>query len=73
MTSEFGSPELINDREDTAPSRRIIGAIPEYGGMKASAGPIVAERIGLPTLRLRCEHFGQWLGRLEGLARAREG
>ena len=69
MTSTFKSPELINDGEDTAPSKRIIGAIPEYGGMKASAGPIVAEKIGLSTLRVRCEHFGEWLGRLEHLAK----
>lgn len=36
--------------------------------MKASAGPIVAEKIGLPTLRLKCEHFREWLGKLERLA-----
>ena len=68
MVSGFKSPELINDGNDTAPSKRINGEIPEYGGMKASAGPIVANKIGLSTLRLRCEHFGEWLGRLEALA-----
>ena len=68
MASGFKSPELIDDGDNTAPSRRIIGEIPEYRGMKASAGPIVADKIGLSTLRLRCEHFGEWLGRLEALA-----
>ena len=67
MADQFGSPELINDGADTAPSKRITAEIPEYARAKASAGPVVAERIGLPTLRLKCAHFGEWLGRLEAL------
>lgn len=67
MASRFDSPERINDGTDTAPSKRIIHEIPEYGDMKASAGPIVASKIGLPTLRLKCGHFGEWLGKLEAL------
>lgn len=68
VASGFESPERINDGINTAPSKRIADEIPEYGRMKASAGPIVAEKIGLPTLRLKCEHFGEWLGKLERLA-----
>lgn len=68
VVSGFESPERINDGINTAPSKRITDEIPEYGRMKASAGPIVAETIGLPTLRLKCEHFGEWLGKLERLA-----
>ena len=67
MASCFASPELIDDGAATAPSKRIIGEIPEYEGRKASAGPIVAGRIGLATLRSRCRHFGDWLDRLENL------
>lgn len=67
MASRFDSPERINDGNNTAPSKRIIHEIPEYGDMKASAGPIVASKIGLPTLRLKCGHFGEWLGKLEAL------
>lgn len=69
MSADFTSPEEINDGADTAPSKRIIDAIPAYAGMKVSAGPIVAERIGLPILRARCRHFGAWLDQLEALAR----
>ncbi len=69
MVVSFDSPELINDGNNTAPSKRIIGAIPEYERMKVSAAPIVAEKIGLPTLRLECNHFGEWLCRLETLNR----
>lgn len=68
MASRFDSPELINDGKNTSPSKRIISEIPEYGGMKASAGPIVAEKIGLSNLRLKCRHFGEWLDKLESLA-----
>ena len=67
MADRAGNPELINGGPDTAPSKRIIAEIPEYGGMKASAGPIVAERIGLANLRSGCRHFGEWINRLEAL------
>ncbi len=51
MANGFASPELINDGQQTAPSKRIISELPQYEGMKASAGPIVAEKIGLAMLR----------------------
>ena len=65
MAGQFASPELINDGVNTAPSKQIVTEIPRY--KKAYAGPSVAESIGLPTLRSKCEHFGAWLGRLESL------
>ena len=68
--AEQSNPELINDGNETAPSKRIIREIPEYESDKASSGPIVAERIGLPTLRVRCQHFGEWIGKLETLIQA---
>lgn len=60
------NPELINDGPQTAPSKRIRKAIPEFD--KATAGVAVAEKIGLPTLREKCRHFHEWLSRLERLA-----
>ncbi|MBM4047038.1 MAG: DUF4276 family protein [Planctomycetes bacterium] len=67
LSSRFDSPEMIDDGEHTAPSKRIIQEIPEYQGMKASAGPLVAEKIGLACLREKCKHFGEWLSRLESM------
>jgi hypothetical protein len=67
MVASFASPELINDGPDTAPSKRIIAVLPQYAGMKASAGPIVAEKIGIPLLRSKCLHFANWLTKLEKL------
>lgn len=60
-----------SDEKNTAPSKRIIGQIPEYERMKVSAAPIVAEKIGLPTLRLKCTHFAEWLCTLEKLNKRR--
>ena len=65
--AERCKPELIDDGEDTAPSKRIIGEIPEYAYSKASAGPLAAQGIGLTVLREKCAHFGNWLGKLEAL------
>ena len=62
------SPELIDDGSQTSPSKRIVAEIPEYDGMKVSAGPIVAERIGLPTLRAKCKHFNAWLDQIGSLS-----
>jgi len=67
MVNAFASPELIDDGEQTSPSKRIIAKLPQYAGMKTSAGPIVAEKIGLEVLRTRCRHFAEWLSRLEAL------
>lgn len=73
MVSGFSSPELIDDGEGTAPSKRIISEIPEYAGMKVSVGPLVAEKIGLPCLRARCKHFDEWLTKLAALAQVNNG
>jgi hypothetical protein len=53
--------ELIDDGKDSAPSKRIIALIPEYDGRKSTAGPDIAECIGLNTIRRSCPHFRQWL------------
>ena len=62
--AKLGSPELVDDGATTAPSKRIAAAIPEYAERKATTGPIVAAKIGLPALQSQCRHFRQWLHRL---------
>ena len=61
------NPELINDGTNTAPSKRIADCLPEYAFAKRTAGPIVAQSIGLATLRQACHHFNEWLEKLEAL------
>lgn len=61
------SPERIDDGEQSAPSKRIGHVIPRYLGEKRTAGPIIAEQIGIETIRQKCPHFDQWLRKLEAL------
>ena len=66
VANEGGNPELIDDGKNTAPSKRIIAEIAEYAGNKATSGPLVAGKIGMPRLRERCRHFAEWI---DGLVR----
>ena len=66
VLKEGGNPELIDDGVNSAPSKRIIAEIAEYAGNKATSGPLVAGKIGMPTLCQRCRHFSEWI---EGLVR----
>jgi hypothetical protein len=68
LCQSFESPELINDGEQTAPSKRIIQAIPSYKGAKVSVAPLMAQKIGLENIRQKCPHFNQWIERLENLS-----
>jgi hypothetical protein len=67
IAAEFQDIERINDSELTAPSKRIIGLLEAYEGLKPTAGPDIAEYIGLDTLRQKCPHFSDWIWRLENL------
>jgi hypothetical protein len=67
LAAAVSSPELINDGQDTAPSKRIAWLIPAYANEKPTAGPFIAAEIGLPTIRAKCPHFDAWLRQLEQL------
>ena len=67
VAASVSSPELINDGEHTAPSKRIIEQLPTYERLKANVGPQMARLIGLPKIRAACPHFDAWVGRLEQL------
>ena len=67
MADKVSSPELIDDGQHTAPSKRIGGQFPEYEDSKPSIGSQMAERIGLENIRSKCPHFNGWLKRLEKL------
>lgn len=65
ILQQCDEPERINDGYDTCPSRRLKKLHPAYD--KVVHGYRIAARIGLPTLRQACPHFGQWLTQLEAL------
>lgn len=67
IVDDAQSPELIDDGEQTAPSKRIIARLPQYSDLKTTVGPQLAERIGLQTIRSKCPHFNAWVDRLEKL------
>lgn len=60
-----GSPENVNDSPQTAPSKRILAAMPGY--QKTFHGPLIACDIGLDAIRNACPHFHAWLRAVEAL------
>ena len=60
---EGHAPEDINDSPLTAPSKRVLAAMPEY--QKTFHGPLIACEIGLDAMRQACPHFNAWLEKLE--------
>ena len=66
IRGQFSTPEDINDNPNTAPSKRIAGAMPRY--RKSVHGPQVAETMGLEIIRAECPRFKEWVSRLESLS-----
>jgi hypothetical protein len=56
-------PELVNDGADTAPSKRIKKAYPQYE--KTLHGPLVIADAGIDAIRSTCPHADDWLRELE--------
>ena len=65
VRAQFPTPEDINDHYDTAPSRRIERVIDVYN--KRMDGPLLAEDMGLATIRSECPRFDNWVASLESL------
>lgn len=59
---EYPNPEEINSSFDTAPSKRILAAIPNY--KKVTDGSILAQKIGVDRMIVSCPHFAAWLQRI---------
>ena len=65
MRAGFGTPEDVNDSNETAPSKRIESLLPRY--QKVVHGPDIIAAIGLEAVREECPRFNGWLSRLESL------
>lgn len=63
LLEEKKNAELINTEQ--APSKRILALIPEYD--KCSVGVDVVNKIGIGKLKECCNHFREWLQRLEDM------
>lgn len=66
IRSQFRSPEEINDNIETAPSKRLLNIYSFYN--KVAFGAMIAEQIGLETIRAECPHFEDWFEKLISLA-----
>lgn len=64
IAATFPSVEHINNGRDSAPSKRIVAVLPRYEGRKTSAGPDIAELIGMKCLCDKCPHFASWVEKL---------
>lgn len=67
ITSKYGdNMELVDNSVETAPSRRIIKALEdEYHYDKPKSGTEITDKIGIDALRARCQHFDDWLTKIE--------
>jgi len=61
--------EKIDDKPQTAPSKRIQALFPRYkkGRSDIAHGPRIAEKLDLAKVREKCPHFNSWLAQLERL------
>jgi hypothetical protein len=66
----FQSPEDINDSPMTAPSKRLEHIFGKGVYSKPEHGPIIAQEIGLKTIRSQCPQFGAWVSHLENWGQA---
>lgn len=64
MTLGFDSPEHINQSAGNAPSKRIIKEIPSYEKLKSTAGPLIADAIGIDVIMRKCRHFSEWINKI---------
>lgn len=63
--ARFVSPEEINEGNTTHPAARILRYYDNYA--KPLHGPLIAQRIGLATIRSKCAHFRDWMEQLESI------
>lgn len=62
-----GKPENVNNRPETAPSKRLIAALGKYN--KTKTGPMVTAMVGINGLKAQCPHFKDWIEKLEQMVK----
>ncbi len=68
IINKFPNPEEINDNPNTAPSKRIEQAYKKAGlTYNKLLGVEILKRIGINTLKSRCQHFRDWIDKLISL------
>jgi hypothetical protein len=59
------NPEMINDGNETAPSKRLAKIIKDYS--KVVYGSMLTHDIGLDKIRSKCSRFNNWILKLENI------
>lgn len=59
IVAQYPNPEEINDSPATAPSKRLLGIIPDYE--KVVDGNTIALEIGIDPIMEKCAGFRQWI------------
>lgn len=65
VAQAFPTPEDINDAPETAPSKRILDILAPGTYSKTEHGPLIAEAIGIETMRQKCPRFATWVAHLQ--------
>ncbi|MCD4775278.1 MAG: DUF4276 family protein [Candidatus Aegiribacteria sp.] len=65
IVTACGSPEEINDSQQTAPSKRLLNLSKRF--KKTTTGITVANEIGLKKIRECCPIFNEWLTVIESI------
>ena len=66
IRNDFGTPEDINNGQDSAPSKQLENAVRGY--RKIEDGIAVAKEIGIEKISEECPRFREWLEWMNGLA-----
>lgn len=59
IIDQYPNPELINEGQNSAPSKRLELLIPEYS--KILHGPFIALENGFDSILLKCPRFSAWI------------
>lgn len=62
---KYPNPEDINDRPDSAPSKRLQQHIEGYN--KVVYGATLAQEIGLEKINSKCPRFKEWITKIENV------
>jgi hypothetical protein len=65
IIEEYQNQEEINDDPVKSPAKRLKTLNHTY--QKVVVGKVIAEAIGIPSIRKKCAHFNAWLTKLEAL------
>jgi len=63
IIQQFQNPEAIDNNPNTAPSKRLLNLYNPY--QKVTDGVRIAKTIPFRTIRTKCQHFNDWIAKLE--------